>query len=71
LLLAAAGLAIGVGAVVAISPALASLLFGVTALDPLTMFATAAVLCAVALASAWWPAWVASRVDPVVALRCE
>jgi putative ABC transport system permease protein len=71
LLLVTAGLAIGAGAVAAIGPALASLLFGVSAIDPPTMVATATVLAAVALAAAWWPAWIASRVDPVVALRYE
>ena len=69
--LVAAGLTLGVGAVVALSPALASLLFGVSAIDPLTVLATASLLGAVALGAAWWPAWVASRVDPVVALRYE
>ena len=69
--LVAAGLTLGVGAVVALGPALASLLFGVSAIDPVTVLATASLLGAVALAAAWWPAWVASRVDPVVALRYE
>ena len=69
--LVAAGLTLGVGAVIALSPALASLLFGVSAVDPPTVLATASLLGAVALAAAWWPAWVASRVDPVVALRYE
>jgi putative ABC transport system permease protein len=70
-LLVAAGLTIGIGAVVALGPALASLLFGVSAIDPLTVMGTATVLGAVALGAAWWPAWIASRVDPVVALRYE
>jgi putative ABC transport system permease protein len=70
-LLVAAGLTLGVGAVLAISPALGSLLFGVSAIDPLTVAGTAAVLGAVALGAAWWPAWIASRVDPIVALRYE
>ena len=47
--LVAAGLTLGVGAVVALSPALASLLFGVSAIDPLTVLATASLLGAVAL----------------------
>ena len=71
LLLVAAGLAIGTGAVQALGPALGSLLFGVTPIDPLSVAATAALLGAVAVGAAWWPAWVASRVDPVVALRYE
>jgi ABC-type lipoprotein release transport system permease subunit len=39
--------------------------------DPLTMAATAGMLGAVAVAAAWRPASIASRVDPVVALRYE
>jgi putative ABC transport system permease protein len=71
LVLAAAGLTIGVAVVVALGPLLSSVLFGVSPIDPLTVGATAAVLGAVALTAAWWPAAVASRVDPVIALRYE
>jgi ABC-type antimicrobial peptide transport system permease subunit len=69
--LVAAGVALGVGGVLALRPALAALLFGVTPLDPATIAATAGVLSLAAIAAAWWPASVASRVDPVVALRYE
>jgi putative ABC transport system permease protein len=71
LLLVAAGLTIGIGTVLALGPALASVLFGVSPIDPLTIAATAAVLGAVAIAAAWWPVAIASRVDPVIALRYE
>jgi putative ABC transport system permease protein len=71
LLLVAVGLTIGVGAVRALGPLLSSVLFGVSPVDPLTVAATATVLGSVALVAAWWPASVASRVDPVVALRYE
>ena len=71
LVMAAAGLAIGVGAVLALGPVLSSMLFGVSPIDPLTMAATAGMLGAVAVAAAWRPASIASRVDPVVALRYE
>ena len=69
--LVAAGLTIGIGAVLALGPLLSSVLFGVSPVDPLTMTITSTVLGAVALAAAWWPAAVASRVDPVIALRYE
>ena len=69
--LVAAGLALGTGAVLALGPFAGSLLFGVTPIDPVTLASTSALLGAVALAAAWWPAWIASRVDPVVALRYE
>jgi len=62
------GLAIGVIAVLALGPLLSSVLFGVSPIDPLT---TAGILGTVAMAAAWWPASVASCVDPVVALRDE
>jgi putative ABC transport system permease protein len=48
---------------------MAGMLYGVTPLDPLTYAAAAGVLLLAALAATWVPAWRASAVDPVVALR--
>jgi putative ABC transport system permease protein len=64
-----AGTAIGLIAAAALSRVLASLLFGVEPRDPLTFGGTAASLVLVALAACAAPAWRASRVDPIVALR--
>ncbi|MEP6691951.1 MAG: ADOP family duplicated permease [Gemmatimonadaceae bacterium] len=69
--LAVAGIAIGTAAALALSRAIAGLLFGVTATDPLTFAAVATILLAVALAACAVPAWRAARLDPVVALRSE
>jgi putative ABC transport system permease protein len=69
--LTAAGLAIGIALVVAAGGALRRLLFEVQPSDPLTMTAVAIVLGSVALVAGWLPAWRASRVDPVDALRYE
>ena len=63
----AAGLAIAFGA----SRVLANLLYGVEPRDPLTFGATGIALALIALAACTAPAWRASRVDPVVALRSE
>jgi putative ABC transport system permease protein len=51
--------------------ALRSLLFGVTPTDPATLVAVTCAIIAVATVSAFLPAWRASRVDPMVALRYE
>lgn len=69
--LSALGLAIGVVVLLVSGRAFARLLFGVEAADPLTIAGVAAALGAVALAAAWAPAFRASRIDPLVALRYE
>jgi putative ABC transport system permease protein len=71
LTLAAAGLAVGIAALLALGKAMQGLLYGVRPSDPITIAAVAAALGLVALAAAWSPAWRASRVDPIDALRYE
>jgi predicted permease len=71
LLLVAAGLAIGILASAFIAKLFASGLFGLAAFDPLTSISAACVTLAAAALAAYLPAWRASRVDPMVALRDE
>jgi ABC-type antimicrobial peptide transport system permease subunit len=69
--LTAAGLLIGSALSLATGRALRSLLFGVTPSDPATYAGVLAVLACASLAACWMPAWRASRVDPMQALREE
>lgn len=69
--LALAGVAIGVGASLAMTRLMASLLFGISANDPATFVAVALLLTFVAFIAGWIPARRATKVDPIVALRCE
>ena len=67
--LAALGLALGMAASRVLSTALESLLFGVTSGDPITFIGMATLLIAVAAVAGYIPAWRASRIDPMIALR--
>jgi len=69
--LAAGGIVVGIAGAFALSRVMAGLLYGVSATDPLTYLALAAILAAVALAACAVPARRAVLVDPVVALRAE
>jgi putative ABC transport system permease protein len=69
--LVAAGTLIGLGGAFALTRFMSSMLFGVTARDPLTFAAVAALLAGVASLASYIPARRALRVDPMIALRHE
>jgi predicted permease len=71
LLLLAVGLSIGVGLTIAGARFVSHLLFGLVPEDPATLAAATVCLIGVAAMAAVFPARRATRVDPVVALRCE
>jgi predicted permease len=71
LLPVAAGTVIGLASSYAATRWIESMLFGVKRLDAATFFAAFLLLIAVALAAAFVPAWRATRVDPMTALRAE
>jgi ABC-type antimicrobial peptide transport system permease subunit len=63
------GIAAGVLAGLLCGRLVESQLFGVNAADPLVFVLSAAALLAASLGAAFAPAWRASRVDPIIALR--
>jgi predicted permease len=65
------GMSLGLASASALTRLMRSLLFGVSATDPLSFAAAATLLGLVALAACYLPAWRASRMDPLLALRYE
>jgi putative ABC transport system permease protein len=66
-----AGTAVGLAGSFACSRLLAQLLYGVSTSDPLVYLAVPAFLLVTALVASYIPARRASRIDPLVALRCD
>jgi putative ABC transport system permease protein len=69
--LIALGLAIGLAGSIALSSAVASMLHGISPLDPVAYALGTVVLAGVGLLACWLPATRATRIDPVTLLRYE
>jgi ABC-type antimicrobial peptide transport system permease subunit len=63
------GLAIGVTSALAVARIVTRLLFGMSAMDPATFGGVCLILVVVAMIASYVPAWRASRLDPLRALR--
>jgi predicted permease len=65
------GIGVGLAGAFGLTRVLEAQLYGVTATDPVTFVLVAVVLAVVALAATLVPAWRATRLNPIAALRCE
>ena len=69
--LVGAGMLLGVGAAFILTRVMATLLFGISATDPITFVGISVVLLAVAILASYIPALRATKVDPIIALRAQ
>jgi ABC-type antimicrobial peptide transport system permease subunit len=71
MILVGVGVMIGLAAAFAVSRLVSSLLYGIGATDPTTFVGVSLLLVAVAFVASYFPAYRASRVDPLSALRYQ
>jgi ABC-type antimicrobial peptide transport system permease subunit len=71
MLLVVIGMVIGLGAALATTRLVSTLLFDLSPNDPATIAAAVLLMIAVAALAGYMPARRASRIDPMTALRCE
>jgi ABC-type antimicrobial peptide transport system permease subunit len=71
LLLVGAGVVLGLPVIVGVTRLAASLLFGLTPTDPISLIFAVLLMLAVAMLAGYLPSRRATRVDPLVALRYE
>jgi len=71
MLTTAVGLVIGIAGALVLTRAMQSMLFGISATDPIALLAVALLLGLAALLASYLPARRATKVDPIVALRHE
>jgi ABC-type antimicrobial peptide transport system permease subunit len=71
ILMTAVGILLGLAGAAIVTRYLEGMLFGLTPLDPTTFITVSLMLATVAIVAAFVPALRATKVDPLVALRCE
>lgn len=71
IILALIGVGIGLAGAIGLSKVLASVLYGISATDPITFISVAVIIVAVALIACFFPARKATKVDPLTAMRYE
>ncbi len=71
IILVSFGISIGLAGALALTRVMSSLLYGVSATDRFTLIAVSVILGSIALLAGYIPALKATKVDPMVALRCE